>query len=44
MLERVTAILQDMPQLMQRQCEDMILAFGKNSRKRETEEQEVANM
>ena len=25
MLERVTAILQDMPQLMQRQCEDMVL-------------------
>ena len=26
MLERVTAILQDLPQLMQRQCEDMILS------------------
>ena len=25
MLERVTAILQDLPQLMQRQCEDMVL-------------------
>ena len=27
MLERVTAILQDMPQLMQRQCEDMVLGW-----------------
>ena len=25
MLERVTAIFQDIPQLMQRQCEDMAL-------------------
>ena len=35
MLDRVTAILQDLPQLVKRQCEDVVLGrIRKNSRKR----------
>ena len=45
MLERVTAILQDLPQLCRGSAKIWYLArFGKNSRNRETEDQEVANM